>query len=141
MCCPRGNPVDNVPVFAVVKEVEEPEPLDDDKLLGIAEFENEYFYDRSTRIRRAPSTRRSSKPIFTLVVGKNALESTQSPCELKEMGERFKNGLAGNMKGDGRPKAAFRHCSGRRCPVHFLRRSWQGRARSGHRGSLPRPSK
>lgn len=105
-----ANPVDNVPVFAVVKEMEEPEPLDDDKLLGIAEFENEYFcgplyQDPARSFYEALG----SKPIFTLGgLGRMLLNPLKARRELKEMGERFKaKGLAGNMKGDGLTKGGI----------------------------------
>lgn len=110
MCAALAAETDLPPVLAVVKETEEPPPIEEDKLLGIAEFESKYFcgpvyHDPS----RAFYEVLGSKPIFTLGgIGKALLNPLKTRRELKEMGERMKSkGLEGNMKGDGLTKGGI----------------------------------
>lgn len=104
-----ANPV-GVPVFAIVKEIEEPPPVDDDKLLGIAEFEDQHFcgplfHDPE----RAFYNALGNLPSITWGgFGKALLNPLKVRRELKAMGERLKaKKLEGNMKGDGVTKGGI----------------------------------
>lgn len=105
-----ADPVADVPVLAVVKEVEADSPVDDDKLLGLGEFESTYFcgplyHDEQ----RAFWDALGNAPIFTIGgLGKALLNPFKFRADLKDMGERMKaKGIEGNMLGDGLAKGGI----------------------------------
>lgn len=104
-----GSPL---PVFCVVKETEAPEEdqVPEDKMLGIAEFEDEYFcgpiwHDEERVFWQALG----NKPIFTFgSLGRALINPLKARREMKEMGARFKSkGVEGNMVGDGLAKGGI----------------------------------
>lgn len=98
-----------MPVLAVVKEVEA-ESTEPEKLLGLEEFEKQYFcgplyHDPE----RCFFDALGNEPIFTLGgIGKALLNPLKARREMKEMGERQKaKGIEGNMRGDGLAKGGI----------------------------------
>ena len=100
-----------MPVFAVVKETEASlsDQVPDDKLLGLTQFEEEYFCGPIYHDERAFWTALGDKPIFTLgTLGKALLNPLKARRELKAMGERLKaRNIEGNMVGDGLAKGGI----------------------------------
>ena len=110
MCAALAADPPGIPVLAVVKEEERPEPVDEEKKLGVAEFADDYFcgplyLDPEREFYKALG----DKPIFTLrTLGKALLNPFKFRKELKEQGERFKaKEIDGNMQGDGLVKGGI----------------------------------
>jgi len=124
-----GSPL---PVFCVVKETEAPEEdqVPEDKMLGIAEFEDEYFcgpiwHDEERVFWQALG----NKPIFTFgSLGKALINPLKARREMKEMGARFKSkGVEGNWSATAWPRVAS--SSSRRimrCVMSFTRTPAKG---------------
>jgi len=95
----------DVPVVAVVKEEELPEPVEEDKKRGLSEFENKHFCGPLYLSDEARTLFDflGKKPIFTFgTLGKALLNPLKTRRELKEMGERLKaREIEGNLVGDG----------------------------------------
>ena len=99
-----------LPVFAVVKEVEAEDEVPAEKMLGVDEFEKQYFcgplfHDPE----RIFWTALGNKPIFGLgTLGQMLLNPLKARREMKEMGERMKaKQVEGNMVGDGLAKGGI----------------------------------
>jgi hypothetical protein len=99
-----------VPVVAVVKEEELPTPVEEEKKLGLVDFQDDYFcgplyLDPEREFYQALG----NKPIFSFgSLGKALINPLKARRELKEMGERFKDkGVEGNMVGDGLTKGGI----------------------------------
>lgn len=99
-----------LPVYAVIKELEAPPPVDDDKMLGIKEFADGYF-GCGTLFHDAEKTfvaALGNKPIVSMRdLGKAALNPLKAYRSVKNMGANLqRNGEmpTGNLKGDGLTK-------------------------------------
>jgi len=101
---------EDVPVYGVVKE-EELVDVEPDKLLGLEEFETNYFCGPLFLSDEARSLYEllGNQPIFTLgTLGKAIMNPLKTRRELKAMGERMKSkNLEGNMVGDGLTKGGI----------------------------------
>jgi len=94
-----------VPVVAVVKEEELPEPVESEKMRGVDEFATDYFCGPVylSDAERKLYDYLGNAPIFTFgTLGKMLLNPFKARREMKAMGERMKDkGVEGNMVGDG----------------------------------------
>jgi len=88
-----------------VKEEEKPPDTDADKMLGVAEFEEQYFCGPLylSDEDRTLYQHLGNQPIFTLgTLARALLNPFKARREMKEMGERMKaRKIEGNMVGDG----------------------------------------
>ena len=88
-----------------MKEEEKPPDTDADKMLGVAEFEEQYFCGPLylSDEDRTLYQHLGNQPIFTLgTLARALLNPFKARREMKEMGERMKaRKIEGNMVGDG----------------------------------------
>lgn len=95
----------DVPVYGIVKEEELPQPVDAEKMRGVAEFESQYFCGPLYLSDEARTIYQflGNKKIFTLgSIFKSLLKPWRLRRELKEMSARMKSRkIEGNMVGDG----------------------------------------
>lgn len=96
----------------MVKEEELPEPVEQEKMRGLVEFQNDYFGGGPMYLSDEARTLYEylgNQPIFTLgTLGKALLNPLKARREMKEMGERMKaKSVEGNMVGDGLVKGGI----------------------------------
>ena len=103
--CSALSGITSVPVVAIVKEEEKPEPVEPEKMLGVDEFATKYFCGPVflSDAERTLYEYLGNAPIFTFgTLGKMLLNPLKARREMKQMGERMKEkGVEGNMVGDG----------------------------------------
>ena len=94
-----------------MKEEEKPPDTDADKMLGVAEFEEQYFCGLLylSDEDRTLYHHLGNQPIFTLgTLARPLLNPFKARREMKAVGERFKTkGVEGNMVGDGLAKGGI----------------------------------